>query len=62
MEANVIEFWFYSILNLTVYPNMSDKTLWNTLSFAVAFYILCSSTYNYGLTFLSARSAISQMS
>jgi hypothetical protein len=61
LEANVIEFWFYAALNVTIYPQMSDKTVANTTSFVIALYILLSSIWKYSVAFLKVYTAIGEM-
>lgn len=61
LEANVIEIWFYCLLNLVIFPRLSSKNLWNGISFLLALYILISTIYKFLTIFVEVRSIISKM-
>lgn len=55
IETSIIDFWFYALLNITLYPRISNKNLINTTSFIIAIYILLTTIYKYLASFLQAK-------
>jgi len=47
LETSIIDFWFYAVLNLTVYPKLSQKTFTDTLSYFISVYVLVSTLIKY---------------
>lgn len=47
IETNIIDFWFYALLNITLFPRISEQNFQNTIAFVLAIYILLSSLYKY---------------
>lgn len=47
LESSIIDLWFYSILNIAIFPRKSSKSSMDTVSFSIAVYILVSSTMEY---------------
>lgn len=55
IEISVIDLWFYAILNITLYPRISNKNLLSTTSFVIALYILFTTIYQYMNSFFQAK-------
>ena len=47
IESSIIDLQFYSMLNIIIYPKLTTKNIWNTVSFIIAIYILLSLVYKY---------------
>lgn len=62
LEINIIDFWFYSILNITIFPRNSGKSFTSTLSFFVALYILGNSLWKYLKSMMVIKKVLSDFS
>jgi len=60
MEASIIELWFYTTLNLTSYPGISEKNRNNSICYLVSFYIIISSILKYLFLFHKAKTFLKE--
>lgn len=61
VETSVIEFLFYTLLNVTIYPRITEKTLMSTVSFVISLYILVTITLKYYLSFAKMKSTLRRL-
>lgn len=62
IEANIIDFWFSALLNITVSPRISPHSFQSTVAFFVSSYILTSILYKYINIFLKVKQLLEKNS